>query len=238
MLVVVGASLMLRPHRLEMIAEHVHTHGAQLLYDASHVAGLVAEGRFQAPLREGADLITFSTYKSFGGPSGGVIVANDEVLAGRVAAAVYPGLTANYDIARLLPLGAAALAHRDSDYADRCIANAQALARALAEEGLQVLGARRGFTSPHHVAVDVRALGGGTKAARRLAESNILLSEIGCPDGEDPSGAIRIGTQSVTPQGFVVDDMPAIASALARALVEPTQELREEVGAIRRRHPS
>jgi len=239
-LVVIGASLMLRPHRVTAIAEHVHENGAQLLYDASHVAGLIAEGRFQAPLAEGADVMTFSTYKSFGGPAGGVIVADDEAVMARVSAAVYPGLTANYDIARLLPLGETALERQRSagDYADRCIANARTLAHALAAEGLAVLGAEHAFTSSHHVGVDVRALGGGTMAARRLAESNILLSEIGCPapDGPDPAGAIRIGTQSITRQGFVASDMPPIAAALARGLRGPAARLREEVAAIRRRH--
>jgi len=238
-LVVVGASLMLRPHRVAEIAMQAHGCDAQVLYDASHVAGLIAERRFQAPLAEGADAMTFSTYKSFGGPAGGVIVTDDETLMERFACAVYPGLTANYDIARLLPLGEAALERKLSagDYADRCIANARALARALADEGLPVLGEQHGFTSSHHVAVDVRDLGGGTVAARRLAESNILLSEIGCPapDGPDPAGAVRIGTQSVTRQGFAEDEMPAIASALARGLRGSSRELRAEVAAIRRR---
>jgi glycine hydroxymethyltransferase len=242
-LVVVGASLMLHPHRLREIADPVHAHGALLLYDASHVAGLIAEGRFQAPLRDGADVVTFSTYKSFGGPAGGAIVGDDAALMERIATAVYPGLTANYDIARLLPLGAAALERARSGgvYADACIANAAALAGALAGKGLAVLGGRRGFTTSHHVAVDVRAFGGGTVAARRLAEVGILLSEIGCPDAAvpDPAGAIRIGTQSLTRQGFVPDDMPAIAAALAAALRSDRdeQELRAEVAAIRRRHP-
>jgi glycine hydroxymethyltransferase len=240
-LVVVGASLMLRPHRLELIAPEVHARGAHLLYDASHVAGLVAEGRFQAPLADGADVMTFSTYKSFGGPAGGVIVADDAGLMERIAAAVYPGLTANYDLARLLPLGAAALERIESagDYADRCIANARALAAALDEQGLAVLGKAHGFTSSHHVAADVRALGGGPAAARRLAGVNVLLSEIGCPaiDGPDPRGAIRIGTQSITRQGFVPDDMSAIAAAIAAGLggTRP-EEVRAEVAAIRRRH--
>ena len=87
-LVVVGASLMLFPHRLREIAALV---AVPLLYDASHVAGLIAEGRFQDPLAEGADLVTFSTYKSFGGPPGGAIVTNDAALAEAVATAVYPG---------------------------------------------------------------------------------------------------------------------------------------------------
>ena len=237
-LVVIGASLMLRAHRVGEIAARVHERGAHLLYDASHVAGLVAEGRFQAPLRDGADVVTFSTYKSFAGPAGGVIVADDPGVMERCSAAVYPGLTANYDAGRLLPLGEAALAHAGSggDYADRCIANARGLAAALAAEGLAVVG---GGTDSHHVAVDVRALGGGTAAARRLAEINILLSEIGCPapDGPDPAGAIRIGTQSVTTQGFEPADMPAVASLIARGLLEPTEALRAEVAAIRRKHP-
>jgi glycine hydroxymethyltransferase len=241
-LVVVGGSLMLRPHRLQAIAEAVHAHGARLLYDASHVAGLVAEGRFQAPLREGADLLTFSTYKSFGGPAGGVVAGDDENLMARVARAVYPGLTANYDLARLLPLGAAALEHRTAGgrYADACIANARRLEGALAREGLDVLGAATGSTCSHHVAVDVRATGGGPAAARRLAEVNVLLSEIGCPapDGPDPRGAIRIGTQTVTRQGFGEADMPDVGRVLAAGLrgSRDPADLRDEVAAIRRRH--
>jgi glycine hydroxymethyltransferase len=241
-LVVVGASLMLRPHRLGAIASAAHELDASVLYDASHVAGLIAEGRFQAPLREGADVSTFSTYKSFGGPAGGVIVADDEALMERIAAAVYPGLTANYDVSRLLPLGAAALERRfpAGAYADACIANARALATALAGAGLDVLGAAHGFTASHHVAVDVRSLGGGTAAAHRLGEVNVLLSEIGCPvaDGPDPAGAIRIGTQSITRQGFVETDMPAVAAAIADRLLDRrrTDELRADVAAIRRRH--
>jgi glycine hydroxymethyltransferase len=171
-----------------------------------------------------------------------VIVADDETLMGRIAAAVYPGLTANYDASRLLPLAAAALERRLSAgrYADACIVNARALATALAAERLAVLGATPGFTASHHVAVDVRALGGGTAAARRLAEVNVLLSEIGCPaaDAPDRAGAIRIGTQSITRQGLVEADMPAVGAAIADRLLDrrPAEELRADVVAIRRRH--
>jgi glycine hydroxymethyltransferase len=232
-LVVVGASLMLFPHWLTAISEAVRAHGIPLLYDASHVAGLVAEGRFQDPLREGADLITFSTYKSFGGPAGGVIVTNDEELAKQVSDAVYPALVANYDASRLVPLAAAALERERSGgaYADQSIANAQALAAALAEAGFDVLGAGRGFTESHHVALDV--VGGGTAAALRLAEGNILASEVGIP--VDPAGGVRIGTQAITRQGFVEADMPAIAAAIAGALLHD-RDVRDDVAEIRRRH--
>ena len=238
-LVVVGASLMLHPHRLRPLAELAHDAGALLLYDASHVAGLVAEGRFQAPLADGADLVTFSTYKSFGGPAGGVVVGDDAELMARVSRAVYPGLTANYDLARLLPLGAAALGHREADgaYADACTAVAAVLAEALAAAGLDVVTGRRGPTSSHHVAVDARAFGGGAEAARTLARAGVLLSEIGLPGPDrDPAGAIRIGTQSIVRQGFRPAGMPAVAELIAAALhaERPVEELRGAVRDLRR----
>lgn len=238
-LVVVGTSLMLHPHRLAPLADLVHDAGARLLYDASHVAGLLAEGRFQTPLADGADVVTFSTYKSFGGPAGGAIVSNDAALMERITGAVYPGLTANYDIARLLPLGAAALEHRQSEgrYADACIAVASSLADALAAEGLDVVTCQRGHTSSHHIAVDVRAFGGGPDAARTLANANVLLSEIGLPGpDQDPRGAIRIGSQTIVRQGFGPRDILSVAAVISSALREerPVDVLRADVAEIRR----
>ncbi len=233
-LVVVGASLLLFPHRLAEIAAAVHAHGAPLLYDASHVAGLIAERRFQDPLAEGADLMTFSTYKSFAGPPGGAIVTDDEALAAAVATAVYPGLTANYDVARLPALLAATLEHEEAAgaYADACIANAAALARALHAAGLPVVGAHRGFTVSHHVAVDARPYGGGRAAALALAEHGLLLSEIGLP--RDPAGGLRFGTQAITRQSFTPGDMPDVAAAVAAVLHGGPPP---DVPALRRRHP-
>jgi glycine hydroxymethyltransferase len=237
-LVVVGASLMLFPHRLADVAALVHAHDAPLLYDASHVAGLIAEGRFQDPLAEGADVVTFSTYKSFGGPPGGAIVTNDPALAEAVATAVFPGLVANYDASRLAPLAAAALERERSGgaYADQCLANARRLAAELAAAGFAVLGEDRGFTASHHVALDARALGGGTAAARRLAEGNVLLSEVSIPGAQ--GGGLRIGTQAITRQGFVEGDMPDVAAVCAALLLHGASldQVRADVAALRRRH--
>ncbi|MFD1501526.1 glycine hydroxymethyltransferase, partial [Streptosporangium lutulentum] len=94
-LVVIGASLMLFPHDVARIRKACDEVGAFLVYDASHTAGLIAAGRFQRPLDEGAHLVTMSTYTSFGGPPGAAVVTRDENLARRVSTAAYPGLTAN-----------------------------------------------------------------------------------------------------------------------------------------------
>jgi glycine hydroxymethyltransferase len=222
-LVVIGASLLLFPHRVPAIAEAVSAAGAVLLYDASHMAGLVAAGRFQRPLAEGADLLTFSTYKSFGGPPGGVIATDDAALAERVSAAVFPGLTANYDAARLAPLAvtAAEILGDGGAYADRCIAVARDFAAALSREGFAVAGEGRGFTDSHHVAVDVAALGGGRAAMARLAEAGVYLSAIGLPwqaDGE-PDRGLRIGTQEVVRRGLGEPELRQVAALMADLLL-------------------
>lgn len=243
-LVVTGASLLLFPHRLAAIREAVAEAGARLLYDASHMAGLVAAGRFQRPLAEGADLLTFSTYKSFGGPPGGVIATNDPELAERVSTAVFPGLTANYDAGRLAPLAVtAAEIHDDAGrYADRCIAAARALAAALAAEGFAVAGAGRGHTDSHHVAVDVAGLGGGRSAMARLAEAGIYLSAIGLPWQQpgEPDRGLRIGTQEVARRGIGDAGLQQIAALMADVLLrgaDPTQ-VRKAVTALRTSHHS
>ena len=128
---------MLAPHPVAEIADAAHAVGATVLFDAAHVAGLVAGGSFQSPLAEGADVMTCSTYKSFGGPPGGLVLCDDERIAEAVDRAVYPGLTANYDASRLAALcvAEAEVLAFWGGYAEACIANARALADGLVGEG-------------------------------------------------------------------------------------------------------
>ena len=192
---------MLFPHDVARTRAACDEVGALLVYDASHVAGLIAGGRFQRPLDEGAHLVTMSTYMSFGGPPGAAVVTRDEDLARQVSAAAYPGLTANYDASRLAPLAVAAAEHAagGSAYADRCVANARALAAALDGEGFTVIAAQRGWTASHHVAVDADAFGGGDEAARLLAEGGVYLSGIALPGR--PAERARAGPADRHPGG-------------------------------------
>ncbi len=224
-LVIVGGTLMLFPHRLDRIVDVVQNSGARILYDASHVAGLIAGGRYQDPLRDGVDVVTFSTYKSYGGPPGGAIATRDPEVAARVFAAVYPGLTANFDAGRLRALGIAAaeLLDHGAEYAARCIGAAQALGRSLHEAGLAVVGADRGFTDSHHLAVGVPEGMTGDSAVRRLERAGIYVSATQLADENGPLTALRLGTQELVRRGFGSTDMPGIASQIARALGTSTR---------------
>jgi len=204
-LVVVGASLMLYPYELKSLTDLVHDAGSRLLYDASHVAGLIAGGRFQHPLRDGADVVVFSTYKSFGGPVGAGIVTNDEELARRISDTVYPVMTANYDAARVAPLAMRCLELLDDGptYADACIGAARSLADALEAHGVPLARRADVPTESHHVAVDATRLGGASAVLLRLEANGILASAIHLPHQEpsDVPVGVRLGTQELVRRG-------------------------------------
>jgi glycine hydroxymethyltransferase len=238
-LVIVGGTLMLFPHRLEAIVEVTRAFGVPVLYDASHVAGLIAGRRFQQPLDEGVDVVTFSTYKSYGGPPGGAIATRDPDVAERVFAAVYPGLTANFDAGRLRALGIAAgeLLSHGADYSARCIGTAQALGQALVDRGLQVTAADRGFTRSHHLAITLPDAAGAGSAVGRLARAGIYVSATTLGSQRGPVPALRLGTQELVRRGFTTGDMPELAELIARVLTEggPPADVRPAVATLRQR---
>lgn len=239
-LMIVAGSLCLHPYSVRAVRAVADEIDAFVMYDAAHMGGLIAGGRFQDPLREGAHLMTGSTYKSFGGPPSGFVATNDEALAARLDAIAYPGLTANFDMSKTAALAISAmdLLEHGATYAAMCIANAQALAQGMHEVGLDVFCVPgKGFTSSQHVALRADRYGGGDAACKRLERANLIATGIGLPGAGVPGdfNAIRLGTQEITRWGFAPQHMPAIAALLARVLVhgEPPEQVRPDVLALR-----
>jgi glycine hydroxymethyltransferase len=223
--IIVGGSLFLYPLPLAEVRKVADSVGAYLIYDAAHVAGLIAGGKFQMPLAEGAHLVTMSTYKSFGGPPGGLILTNSAQLASRVAAIAYPGLTANFDLSKIAALAITALDIRANgqSYARTCISNAKRLALALHARGCPIYGARsRDFTESHHVAIVANAFGGGRTASLILEGANILTSGIPLPLDLLPhdTNGVRLGTQEVSRLKMKTEQMDEIAELICRVLLK------------------
>ena len=148
-LITIGGSLNLFPHPVAEVRAIADEVGALLMFDAAHLSGMIAGRAWQNPLAEGAQVMTMSTYKSLGGPPGGLIVSNDAALFERIDAIAYPGLTANFDAGKTAALAIGLLdwkAHGPA-YARAMQATARSLAGALAEAGLPVF-ARRAAPRP------------------------------------------------------------------------------------------
>ncbi len=229
---VLGASLFLFPHPVREIAEIAQEVGAKVVYDASHVLGLIAGKQFQDPIREGADVVTASTHKTFPGPQRAVIMCKKE-LAKTIDKGVFPGVVSNHHIHSLAGYVAACLEMMEfgEAYAKQIVKNAKRLAESLYDKGYDVVCPDLGFTESHQIVVDVSKLGGGDKIAKMLEEVGIILNKNLLPwddvrNADNPSG-IRIGVQEVTRLGMKEDEMDTIAELIDMTIKE--KKSKEEI---------
>ena len=219
--VILGSSAFLFPHPIRAIADVVHAVGGLLVYDASHVFGLIAAGRFQRPLEDGADVIYGSTHKTLFGPQGGLILADDEQIMAAISGAIYPALVTNHHLQRIPALGLALLELErwGAAYADAVIANARRLAAELARHDLPVAGVQDGFTRSHTLLVGTHPHLGAEEAGLRLQQAGIIVTASRLPASLGRAG-VRLGTQEITRRGAREGDMPDLAALLARAIKE------------------
>ncbi|MDG6953631.1 MAG: serine hydroxymethyltransferase [Nitrososphaerota archaeon] len=213
-----GCSLFLFPHPVRELAQAIHDKGGSVCYDAAHVAGLIAGGEFQDPLREGAQVMTMSTHKVLFGPQGGAIASTAE-LAEPLKKAVFPGTTSSH---HLNNVAAKAMVFAEflqfgQKYAKDVIANAQTLAGRLAELGEKVLGEKNGYTMSHQVALDVMKYTDGGVIEKRLEDQNIICNREPIPGDLQAGrhymnpGGIRLGVSELTRLGMGRSEMKEVA---------------------------
>ncbi|MBI4933828.1 MAG: aminotransferase class I/II-fold pyridoxal phosphate-dependent enzyme [Actinobacteria bacterium] len=234
-LITTGTSLNLDPHPVAAIRAIADEVGAFVLFDAAHACGMIAGGLWPNPLHQGADLMTMSTYKSLGGPAGGLVLTNRADLAERLDAIAYPGLTANFDVAKTAALAITMFDWLEfgRSYAAAMVANSVTLAGELEARGLPVFRTVHGPTTTYQFALDMSAAGGGHAAALRLREANILTCAIGLP--HDEGAGLRFGTPEITRLGFTPADMPELADLIAAGLGSEPAEVAASAGAMRQR---
>jgi len=222
-----GGSLFLFPHPVKELSDFLKSYDMHINYDAAHVAGLIAGGKFQDPLREGADTMTMSTHKTLFGPQGGLVLGfeKDEEV---IKKATFPGLTSSHHIHHMAgkAVAFAEFLEFGKDYADQVIKNAKSFAEALSEMGFKVLGEKRGFTKSHQIAVNVLDYSDGGKVEAELEKANIIVNRQLIPGdikaGRNyfhPSG-IRLGVSEITRLGMKKSEMQEIASLIKQVVIE------------------
>jgi len=222
-----GGSVFLFPHPVKELSEFLKGHGMHINYDAAHVAGLIAGGKFQDPLREGTDTMTMSTHKTLFGPQGGLVLGFEKH-AEPIKKAMFPGLTSSHHIHHM---GAKAVAFAEAlefgkDYAEQTIKNAKALASELNNVGFKVLGEKRGYTESHQTVVNVLDYGDGGTIEADLEKANIIVNRQLIPGDLKAGrhymhpGGIRLGTSEITRLGMKESEMKEIASLLKQVVVD------------------
>jgi glycine hydroxymethyltransferase len=234
-MIVAGATAYPRtidPEPIRQICDEV---GALFMFDAAHIAGLIAGGAHPNPVGV-ADIVTFTTHKTLRGPRGGCILSNAE-LGAAIDKAIFPGLQGG-------PLehviAGKAVAFREAadpsfrDYAAQIVANARALAAALGGHGFRLVS---GGTDNHLMLIDLGPFNEeltGKDAQLALDAAGITVNKNTIPnDPRSPfvTSGLRIGTPAVTTQGMREAEMEVIGHLIARVLRAPTDDA--EINAVR-----
>ncbi len=234
-----GQSVFLFPTPLRELADAAHEVGARVMYDAAHVLGLIAGGQFQDPLREGADLMTGSSHKTFPGPQGGFLLSDsdDSKFMRRLNSSVFPGVCSTYHLHHVAGKAVALSEFEEfgADYARDIVANAKALGAALAAEGFEVMAEERDYTASHQVVTrhGEPDSGAGRDAAALLEDAGIITNMNMLPGDTKamaPSG-LRLGVPELTRLGMGVDEMQDVARFFARTLIagDDSAKVKEDV---------
>jgi len=242
-LVMFGASVFPFPHPVKELAETFHDIGAIVGYDAAHVAGLIAGGIFQDPLREGADFVNLSTHKTLFGPQHGTVLSWSKY-ADRIKRATFPGMVSNHHLHALagVTIACTEMLEFGGDYTRQVVKNARALAQALHERGFKVLAEHKGFTESHVILIDVTQQGDGGTIEETLERANIIINRNLLPwdikEGRHfmHPGGIRLGTSEVTRIGMKESEMIEIAEFISRVVVdkEGVSKVKEDVAEFRK----
>ena len=222
-LLVAGASAYPRVLDFERLAAIAHGVGAYLMVDMAHIAGLVAAGEHPSPIPF-ADVVTTTTHKTLRGPRGGLILTNNPEIAKKVDKAIFPGIQGGpleHIIAAKAVCFGEAMKPEFKAYQHKIITNAQALAKALLEEGFDLVS---GGTDNHLMLVDLRPMHiTGKEMERRLDEIHITVNKNAIPnDPEKPfvTSGIRVGTPAVTTRGLGEEEMKTIAHLMKLAATD------------------
>lgn len=241
-LIVAGASAYPREIQFDKIAEIAKEVGAIFMVDMAHIAGLVAAGLHQNPVKY-ADIVTTTTHKTLRGPRGGMILCKEEY-ATAIDKAIFPG-TQGGPLEHIIAAKAVsfkeALSPEFKEYQKRIVENAKALAKGLIKRGINLVS---GGTDNHLILIDLRGTGvTGKELEHRLDEVYITANKNAIPfDPEKPfvTSGVRVGTPAVTTRGLGVKEMDQIAEFIYLCITDfenKKQEITDGVKAITDKFP-
>jgi len=212
-LVILGASFILFPYDIEAIRGACEDVGASLVYDGSHVLGLIAGGEFQKPLSEGAEVLYGSTHKSFFGPQGGLIVYDSDDLDSSLRKNLTWRIMDNAHWNRIAALGQTLMEMKrfGKDYARQVVKNARRFGKELVGRGFPIMYEDLGFTRSHQLLIDRKIVRkkyhlSVNDLSIKLEKSDLIIDSVG-----------RIGLAEITRLGMKEKDLPELADLFIEA---------------------
>ncbi|HKF23953.1 MAG TPA: serine hydroxymethyltransferase [Candidatus Angelobacter sp.] len=219
-LIVGGASAYSRVIDFARMRQIADKTGAKLMVDMAHIAGLVAGGVHPSPVPH-CHVVTTTTHKTLRGPRAGMVLSKQEYAAA-VDKITFPGIQGGpliHIIAAKAVCFHEAMQPSFQDYGRQVVANAQALAQKMIDEGFRVIS---GGTDTHLFLMDVFSRGMlGSEAESALGQAGITVNKNAIPFDANPPlkpSGIRIGTPALTTRGMKEKEMVQVGAWIAEAL--------------------
>jgi glycine hydroxymethyltransferase len=238
-ILVLGGSVLLFSQPVKELVKTCKKTGTIVLFDAAHVAGLIAANQFPNPFDDGADIMTMTVCKTIPGPQHAFILSRND-FAEKIKKTTFPGYLSGHHLHETV---ASVLAMEEikifgKDYTQQILRNAKSLATHLSDFGFNVLAQNKGYTNTHMLLVDISTILSAVEAEKMLELANIIVNRNMLPKDSSflsPSG-LRLGTPEMTRLGAKEKDMKKIASFFKRVLVdrENTKKVKQDVVEFRK----
>jgi len=203
-----------------------------ICYDGAHVLGLIANGYFQDPLKEGADIVCGSLHKTFFGPQRGIIMTNSKEIWNAIdEVANFKVSNRHYNDLASLGISVSEMIDFGKDYAKQTIVNSKALAASLQESGFDVYHSKSKSipTLSHQVWIKFDN-NVAKEFAKRAFSSNIILNSYLLPGMKNPG--LRLGVQGITRLGMKEDEMKEIAKALTLIKEDQSEKAKSIISSL------
>ncbi len=241
-MILAGASAYPREIDFKRIREIADKTGSIFMVDMAHIAGIVAAGIHQNPVKY-ADIVTSTTHKTLRGPRGGIILCKQKY-AKAIDKALFPG-TQGGPLMHIISAKAVcfgeALKPEFKQYQKQVVKNAKVLSEELLKLGFDLVS---GGTDNHLILIDLRNKGiTGKELETKLDEVGITVNKNAVPfDTQKPSitSGIRIGTPAATTRGLKEEDMKKIANLINMTVEDyenKKEEIHNEVAKICKKYP-
>ncbi|WHQ47254.1 MAG: serine hydroxymethyltransferase [Candidatus Midichloria sp.] len=217
-LIIAGYSAYPRQTDFAKFREIADQVGAWLMVDMAHIAGLVAAGIYDNPIKY-AHVVTTTTHKTLRGPRGGMILTNHQDMAKLINSAVFPGLQGgplmHIIAAKAVALGEA-LEPEYKNYIKNVVNNCKILTDNLLQRGCDIV---TNGTDNHLLIVDLRKQGiTGKNLEESLERAGLTCNKNSIPfDTQKPTvtSGIRLGSAACTTRGLQKEDFIEIADWIA-----------------------
>ncbi len=229
-LTILGSSVIPYKYNISSLISSVDN-SHPIIFDASHVLGLIAGGKFQNPFNEGINTIIGSTHKSFPGPQGGLILSNDRDEFYKIVKQFsiqekkdpFSGgtiLVDNVHSNRIAALGIAMLEMLEfgEQYASQIVKNSKSLGKQLTLHDLVVFRNSDNNYSDSHQIILPKNMNKIKNIKDKLEKYQLFVDDF-----------VRIGTSEITRMGYKGDDIKYLGELINRVLIEESSEINSKL---------